>query len=58
MTQNLIQNCIKNQDQNDFEQIMKSFYISGYKNDMHINKMLLDSFVLYVPYLIYTSRSQ
>ena len=32
---------------------MKSFYISGYKNESHINKMLLDSFVLYVPYLIY-----
>ena len=30
--QNLIMNCIKNQDVNDFEMIKTSFYISGYKN--------------------------
>lgn len=48
-----ISNCIKKFEQADFDSIMKSFYIYGYKNDMHINKMLLDSFVLYVPYFIY-----
>ena len=56
MTQNLIIKCFKTPEQNDFEQIMKSFYISGYKNDTHINKILLDSFVVYVPYYIFSRR--
>ena len=46
-------NCIKHPDRSDFEAIKKSFFISGYRNDNHINKMLLDSFVLYVPYWVY-----
>jgi len=52
---NHIMNCIKNQDVNDFEMIKNSFYISGYKNDVQIYKPLLESFVLYVPYFIYTN---
>ena len=49
-------NCIKNPDQNDFETIKNSFYVSGYRDDTQINKSLLDSFVLYVPYFIYSSK--
>lgn len=55
---NLIIKCFKTPEQNDFEQIMKSFYISGYKNDTHINKILLDSFVVYVPYYIFSQQDR
>lgn len=34
--------------------IKKSFFISGYRNDISINKVLLDSFVLYVPYWVHS----
>lgn len=52
---NHIMNCIKNQDVNDFEMIKNSFYILGYKGDVQIYKPLLESFVLYVPYFIFTN---
>jgi len=48
-------NCIKNSDQLDFETIKQSFYVQGYRNDFQINKPLLSSFVLYVPYFICSS---
>jgi CCR4-Not complex component, Not1 len=50
-------NCIKHPDRSDFEVIKKSFFISGYRNDIHINRMLLDSFVLYVPYWLYSQNT-
>jgi CCR4-NOT transcription complex subunit 1 len=48
-------NYIKNKDQNEFENIVNSFYIMGYKKDMQINLPLLESFIVYVPYFIYSS---
>ena len=50
-------NCIKNSEQKDFETIMSSFYVKGYKDDMQINKSLLNSFVLFVPYFICSSST-
>lgn len=55
---NLIMNCIKNSDQNDFETIKQSFFVMGYNQDMQVNKSLLNSFVLFVPYFICSSNSE
>ncbi len=49
-------NYIKNKDQNEFDNIINSFYIRGYKKDLQINLPLLESFVVYVPYFIYSSN--
>ena len=49
-------NYIKKNDSQDFNYIMNSFYIIGYKNERHINVPLLESFTIYVPYFIYSSK--
>lgn len=49
-------NYIKKNDTQDFNYIMSSFYILGYKNERQINVPLLESFTIYVPYFIYSSK--
>lgn len=38
--------------------ILDRFYIIGYKNDIQINVPLLESFVVYVPYFLYSNLNQ
>lgn len=52
--QTYIINFMKTKDQKEIDKIINALYIVGYKNDKQINIPLLESFVVYVPYLIHS----
>lgn len=47
-------NFMKTKDHKEIDKIIESFYINGYKNDKEINVSLLESFIVFVPYFIYS----
>lgn len=54
--QTYILNFMKSKDQKEIDRIIEALYITDYKGERQINTPLLESFVVYVPYLIHTSR--